>query len=104
MESVMQTDPLSTMSACYGDSCECVPDEVTDAVYSSLNRIPTGDRHARRRDARAEVLAPLMADQGWRFCPCFPMLRSEAHARVFDLVHTDLANRLAQRTALERVA
>lgn len=100
----MQPDPMTTMKSCYGDSCECVPDEVTDAVYDSLNHIPSGDHRTQRRDARAEMLAPHMADQGWRFCPCFPMLRSEEHARVFDLVHTNLANRLAQRALLEKVA
>jgi hypothetical protein len=45
-----------------------------------------------------------MAAQEWRFCPCFPLLRTEAHARIFDLVHTRLANRLAHKRAMERAA
>jgi hypothetical protein len=92
------------MKSCYGDSCDCVPEEVTDAVYRSLNRVPGGDHHTQRRDTRAEMLAPVMAEQAWRFCPCFPMRRSEEHSRIFDLVHTKLANRLADKAALERVA
>jgi hypothetical protein len=100
----MQPDPMTIMKSCYGDSCECVPEEVTEAVNDSLSQIPGGDRRFHQRDARAEILAPLMAEQGWRFCPCFPMLRSEQHARIFELVHTNLANRLAHRAALESVA
>ena len=99
----MQLDPMTTMKSCYGGSCDCVPEEVSDAVDVSLKQVPGGDRHF-QRDARAEMLAPLMAEQGWRFCPCFPMLRSEQHARIFSLVHTNLANRLANKAALEKVA
>ncbi|MDP9049717.1 MAG: hypothetical protein M3O31_03205 [Acidobacteriota bacterium] len=100
----MQSDPLYTMKSCNGDNCECVPDEVADAVYDSLNQIPGADLRSQRRDSLAQMLAPLMAQQGWRFCPCFPMLRSEEHARIFDLVHTNLANRLAHKAAFAHVA
>ncbi len=87
----MQTDPMSTMKSCYGDSCECVPEEVMDAVYDSLKQLPGDGHQTQKRDARAELLAPLMAEQGWRFCP-------------FDLVHTNLANRLAHKVALQSAA
>ena len=97
----MQRDPLMTMKSCHGGSCESVPDEVYEAVYESLNQIPGGERHDPQRDARAEILAPLMAEQGWRFCPCFPMLRTYQHEWVFALVHTNLANRLAHKAELE---
>ena len=100
----MQPDPMTKMNSCRGGRCESVPDEVFEAVYESLSQIPGGDRHDPLRDARAEVLAPLMAQQGWRFCPCFPMLRTKDHARIFELVHTNLANRLANKAELERVA
>jgi hypothetical protein len=100
----MQSDAMTTMKSCYGDSCESVPDEVYEAVYEVLHEIPGENRHDPLRYARAEILAPLMAQQGWRFCPCYPMLRSKAHARIFDLVHTNLANRLAHKVVLESVA
>jgi hypothetical protein len=32
------------------------------------------------------------------------MLRTKDHARIFELVHTNLANRLANKAELERVA
>jgi len=100
----MQTDPMTIMQTCCGDSCESVPDEVLDAVHESLRYVPLGDDRLSRRDARAERIAPLMAEQGWRFCPCFPMLRTEQHRRIFDLVHTNLANRLAHKAELQNVA
>jgi hypothetical protein len=43
-----------------------------------------------------------MAKEGWRFCPCFPAKRTFEHARIFDLVHTNMANRLAHRVAREQ--
>jgi hypothetical protein len=100
----VQLDPMKTMQTCAGDNCDCVPDEVSDAVFDSLSQIPGGDDHNHRRDLRAEWLAPRMAAEEWRFCPCFPLLRTEAHARIFDLVHTKLANRLAHKAAMERAA
>ena len=90
----MASDPKKTMQACCGDNCDCVSDEVIEAVFDSVKRIP-GDNNARAID-----LAPRMAAEGWRFCPCFPMLRTQEHERIFDLVHTNLANRLAHKEAL----
>jgi hypothetical protein len=100
----MQPDPMKTMKSCRGGSCNSVPDEVYEAVYESLSQIPGPDRCDPLRDARAEILAPLMAKEGWRFCPCYPALRSKDHARIFDLVHTNLANRLALKATLENAA
>ena len=57
----MQSDPMYTMKSCNGDNCECVPDEVADAVYDSLNQIPGADQRSQRRDSVAAMLAPLMA-------------------------------------------
>jgi hypothetical protein len=96
----MLSDSMTAMQSCYGDSCACVPDAVIDVVDATLTRIPASEA----RFARAALIAPLMAQQGWRFCPCFAMRRTEQHARVFALVHTDLANRLANRVMLEQVA
>jgi hypothetical protein len=45
-----------------------------------------------------------MAAEGWRFCPCFPMVRTQQHELIFSLVHTNLANRLAQKAAQARAA
>ena len=101
---IVQPDPLTTMQTCSGGSCDCVPDEVSDAVWDSLQQIPEGDDHYRIRDARAEWLAPRMATEGWRFCQCFPLLRTEQHARIFDLVHINLANRLAHKAARQKAA
>jgi len=97
----MQPDPMKTMLLCFGQ-CDSVPDEVCDAVIASLKRIPgvTEDE----RDARAADLAPRMAVEGWRFCPCFPMVRTQQHELIFGLVHTNLANRLAQKAARESAA
>jgi len=100
----MKPDPMKTMRSCHGSSCESVPDEVYEAVYESLNQIPGPDGSDPLREARAEVLAPLMVEHGWRFCPCFPKLRTRDHARIFDLVHTNLANRLANKVELERAS
>jgi hypothetical protein len=82
---------------CCGDNCDCVSDEVIDAVFDCLKRIPGGEDTTQGRDDRAIDLAPRMAAEGWRFCPCYPLLRTEEHERIFDLVHTNLANRLANR-------
>jgi hypothetical protein len=95
---------MKTLQTCSGDSCDFVPDQVWDAVHACLKEVPGGDDYNRRRDIRAEWLAPRMAAEDWRFCPCFPLLRTEEHARIFDLVHTKLANRLAHKAALERAA
>jgi hypothetical protein len=100
----MTPDPMTTMQSCYGDSCDCVPDEVIAIVDATLARIPGGEDRFHKRDARAAMIAPLMAQQGWRFCPCFTIRRTEQHVRIFDLVHTRLANRLANRALLDRVA
>ena len=100
----MQPDPLTIMRKCRGESCDCVPDEVFDAVYDIFDCIPAGEDRSNLRDARAEMLAPRMAAEGWRFCQCFPLLRTGQHARIFDLVHTNLANRLANKAELERAA
>ncbi|MGA1983052.1 MAG: hypothetical protein ABSG84_11395 [Acidobacteriaceae bacterium] len=95
---------MKTMQTCSGESCDCVPDEVCDAVWDSLRQIPGGDDPYQVRDARAEWLAPRMATEGWRFCHCFPLLRTEQHARIYDLVHTNRANHLAHKAARERAA
>jgi hypothetical protein len=100
----MEKDPMETMRDCLGDSCDCVPDEVCDAVYDSLKLIPGIAGHAQRRDALAEIIALRMADEEWRFCPCFPLLRTEGHARIHDLVHTSRANHLAHKTARANAA
>lgn len=101
---IMQPDPMKTMQTCSGGSCDCVPDQVCDAVLDSLHQIPGGDDFYQVRDARAEWLAPRMAREGWRFCECFPLLRTEQHAQIFDLLHIKLANRLAGKAARERAA
>ena len=96
----MASRPKQTTQACYGDNCDCVPDEVIEAVFDSLKRIPGGGDPSSGRDARAIDLAPRMAAEGWRFCPCFPLRRTQEHERIFQLVHTNLANRLANKEAL----
>jgi hypothetical protein len=93
----MGKDPMETMQNCFGDNCDSVPDEVCDAVYEGLRQISEIDGHAQRRDALAETLAPRMAEERWRFCPCFALLRTEGHARIHDLVHTNRANHLAHK-------
>lgn len=67
----------------------------------TLTFIPGGDNSSDACDARAAALAPRMAVEGWRFCPCFPTKRTHQHARIFGLVHTNLANRLAHDIAQE---
>jgi hypothetical protein len=95
---------METMQSCLGDSCDNVPDEVCDAVFDGLKQISGTREHAQRRDALAEIIAPRMAEEGWRFCPCFPLLRTEGHARIYDLVHTNRANHLAHKVARESAA
>ncbi len=82
--------------------CNQIPDEVCEAVFETLDATPSlyGERDP--REALATLVAPRMAREGWRFCPCFPARRTIEHARIFDLVHTNMANRLAHRTALEK--
>jgi hypothetical protein len=92
----MQPSPMTSMMMCLGN-CDDVPEEVCDAVFESLKRIP--GRGADARDAHAADLAPRMAVEGWRFCPCFFMERTDMHEVIFSLVHTNLANRLAHKAA-----
>jgi hypothetical protein len=96
-------DPMRTMQLCRGN-CDQVPDEVCEAVFETLNAIPGVYRECSEREALATLVAPRMAMEGWRFCPCFPTKRTQQHARIFDLVHTNMANRLAHRAVLERNA
>lgn len=94
-------DPMRTMQLCQG-MCEEVPDEVCEAVFETLNSIPSVYRECNERETLATLVAPRMAMEGWRFCPCFPSKRTTQHARIFDLVHTNMANRLAHRVVLEQ--
>ena len=97
----MASKPKTKIQGCSGDNCDCsVSDEVIEAVFDSLKRIPRDNEQSLGRDARAIDLAPRMAAEGRRFCPCFPKLRTPEHERIFDLAHTNLANRLAQREVL----
>jgi hypothetical protein len=82
--------------------CDQVPDEVCDAVFQTLNSIPGVYSECNVREALAALVALRMAREGWRFCPCFPTKRTSDHARIFDLVHTNMANRLAHRAVLEQ--
>jgi len=94
-------DPMRTMQLCQG-MCDQVADEVCEIVFETLNSIPGVYRECSEREALATLMAPRMALGGWRFCPCFPAKRTSQHARIFDLVHTDMANQLAYRAVLER--
>jgi hypothetical protein len=94
-------DPMQTMKSCK-NLCEEVPDEVYDAVFSAFDAIPGESQEC--REARADAIAARMAKEGWRFCPCFPTKRTSHHERIFDLVHTNMANRLAHRILLSEVA
>lgn len=94
-------DPMRTTQLCRG-MCDQVPDEVCEAVFETLNAIPGVYRECSLREALATLVAPRMAKEGWRFCPCFPAKRTLDHARIFDLVHTNMANRLAHRHVLEQ--
>jgi hypothetical protein len=97
----MQPDPMNTMHLCSGH-CDRVPDEVCDAVFASVKSVK--ERSGDERDARAAHLAQRMAVEGWRFCRCFPMLRTQRHEMIFSLVHTNLANLLAHKAALASAA
>jgi hypothetical protein len=94
-------DPTRPMPLCRG-TCNQIPDEVCEAVFETLDATPGLYRERDPREALATLVAPRMAKEGWRFCSCFPAKRTAEHARIFDLVHTNMANRLAHRTALER--
>ena len=94
-------DPTRSMHLCQG-MCDHVPDEVCEAVFETLNSIPGVYRECSEREALATLVAPRMAKEGWRFCPCFPTKRTTQHALIFDMVHTNMANRLAHRYVLEQ--
>jgi hypothetical protein len=94
-------NPMRAMQLCQG-MCVQVPEEVCEAVFETLNSIPGVYRECNEREALATLVAPRMAKEGWRFCLCFPTKRTEEHARIFDLVHTNMANRLAHRHLLEQ--
>ena len=94
-------NPPKTMPSCRG-MCNQIPDEVSEAVFETLDSAPGLYREHDPREALATLVAPRMAKEGWRFCSCFPAKRTHEHARIFDLVHTNMANRLAHRTALEQ--
>jgi hypothetical protein len=95
------SEPMRTMHLCQG-MCDEVPDEVCEAVFETLNAIPVVYRECSEREALATLVAPRMAKEGWRFCLCFPTKRTPQHARIFDLVHTNMANRIAYRAVLEQ--
>jgi hypothetical protein len=80
-------DPMRIMQICKG-MCDQVPDEVCEAVFDTLNSIPGVYRECSEREALATLVAPRMAREGWRFCPCFSAKRTMQHTRIFDLVHT----------------
>lgn len=100
MRRVTAQDPMKSMRLCQGN-CARVPDQVCDAVLDTLTFVPGGDHSLDAWDARAAALAPRMAVEKWRFCPCFAGGNTPQHARIFSLVHTNLANRLAQKAAQE---
>jgi len=95
----MMQDPMQMMKSCH-NRCTEVPREVYDLVMASLTDIPGDNQGGRERDDRAVAIAPSMARDGWRFCPCYPTSRTLQHHRIFDLVHTNMANRLAHRLVL----
>ena len=95
-------DPVQSMKSCH-NVCRDVPEEVCDAVFAALDAIPGETEGGPEREARAIAIAPAMARDGWRFCPCFPAKRTLQHYRIFDLVHTNMANRLAHRIRLTGV-
>ena len=92
--------PTSTTTLCQG-RCNQISDEVCEAVFETLDATPSLYHERDPREALATLVAPRMAKEGWRFCSCFPARRTFEHARIFDLVHTNMANRLAHRTASE---
>ncbi len=95
MRQATNPDPMKSMLFCQGE-CSQVPYQVCDAVLDTLTFIPGGDRSLDARDTRAILLSLRMAAEGWRFCPCYSEGSTHQHARIFGLVHTSLANRLAQ--------
>jgi hypothetical protein len=95
-------DPMQTMKSCH-NLCSEVPEEVNDIVFAALDDIPGETEAGPERETRATAIAPEMAKQGWRFCACFPAKRTLQHRRIFDLVHTNMANRLAHRILLTGV-
>ena len=100
MSQATKQDPMKSMRFCQGE-CSQVPDQVCDAVLDTLTLIPGGDRSLDAWDQRAIVLASRMAAEGWRFCPCYSEGSTHQHARIFGLVHTDLANNLAEKADQE---
>jgi hypothetical protein len=98
----MRLNPMRAMQSCLGKCCQ-IPYEVCDAVLDTLTLFPGGNSRADACDARAAAIAPRMAVEGWRFCPCFPEKRTRQHAQIFGLVQTNLANRLACRALTERI-
>lgn len=88
---------MQTMKSCR-NHCEEVPDEVCQAVFDALDAIPGETEDC--REARANSVASRMAREGWRFCICFATRRTPLHQRIFNLVHTNMANRLAHRILL----
>jgi hypothetical protein len=94
-------DPTRTQQLCRG-MCNRITDEVCEAVFDTLDAMPGVYRERDPREVLATLVAPRMAAEGWRFCPCFPARRTVEHARIFDLVHTNMANRLAHRAVLEQ--
>lgn len=93
---------MQTMKSC-NNLCTEVPEEVCNLVFAALNTIPGETEAGPERETRATAIAPAMAKDGGRFCPCFPARRTLQHDRIFDLVHTNMANRLAHRIVLTGV-
>jgi hypothetical protein len=83
--------------------CDEVPEEVSEAVFAALMQIPGEIEAGVERSKRAAVIAERMVADGWRFCPCYSIKRTLQHYRIFDLVDTNLANRLAHRMLLTGV-
>jgi hypothetical protein len=91
---------MKTMQLCQ-EICTQVPDEVVDAVADSFEHIRGAASICDVREMMAIDLAPRMVREDWRFCPCFPLMRTKGHRRIFDLVHTNMANHLANKVELE---
>ncbi len=100
MRQATAPDPMKSMRFCQGEYSQ-VPDPVCDAVLDTLTFIPGSDRSPDARDTRAVMLSSRMAAEGWRFCPCYSEGSTQQHARIFGLVHTNLANRLAEKAEQE---
>jgi hypothetical protein len=93
--------PMRTMQLCEG-TCDEVPDEVREAVFQTLECISGLYGNCSEREMMATLVAQRMAKEGWRFCPSFPTQQTTQYARIFDLVHTNMANRLAHWAVLEK--